>query len=84
MQSDNTSAPVSVTTSAAPLSPEFHSAKLARDSTFRSAKASLPGFGSVGLVIDLTFDFLGDFNWNSDGSTYSTSNFDGAGIGGLF
>ncbi|KAF8212842.1 hypothetical protein K438DRAFT_1751261 [Mycena galopus ATCC 62051] len=40
MQSDNTSAPVSAT-SAAPLLPEFHSAELAPDSAFRSAKVRM-------------------------------------------
>ncbi|KAF7371491.1 hypothetical protein MVEN_00003700 [Mycena venus] len=45
--------------------------------------ASLPEFGSVGLAIDSTFDFLSDFNWNPDVSTYSSSNFGGADIRGL-
>ncbi|KAJ6572630.1 hypothetical protein B0H10DRAFT_2444318 [Mycena sp. CBHHK59/15] len=80
MQSDNTSAPVSATP-AAPSLPE-----LATDSVFGSlvtAAASLPEFSSVGLAIDSTFNFLGDFTWNLDVSTYS-SNFDSPDISGLF
>jgi hypothetical protein len=65
------------------LLPEFRSAEPPPDSAFHSETASPPKFGSAGLAIDSTFDFLGDFNWNSDVSTYS-SNFEGADIGGLF
>ncbi|KAJ6608928.1 hypothetical protein B0H10DRAFT_2194137 [Mycena sp. CBHHK59/15] len=71
MQSDNTSAPVSATP-AAPSLPE-----LATNSVFGSlvtaAAASLPEFSSIGLAINSTFNFLGDFTWNLDVSTYSSS-----------
>ncbi|KAJ6626516.1 hypothetical protein B0H10DRAFT_2211113 [Mycena sp. CBHHK59/15] len=48
-----------------------------------TATPLLPEFSSVGLAMDSTFDFLGDFNWNLDISAYS-SNFDSSDIGGLF
>ncbi|KAJ6524651.1 hypothetical protein DFH09DRAFT_1096053 [Mycena vulgaris] len=72
-----TSAPV-LATAAAPSLPKFRSAKLATDSVSSSlvtATPLMPEFSSVGLAMDSTFNFLGDFNWNSDVSTYS-SNFD--------
>jgi hypothetical protein len=46
----------------ASLLPEFRSAELPPDSAFHSETASPPKFGSAGLAIDSTFDFLGDFN----------------------